>query len=313
MKRSPFQVSVSRVLTAFCVVAAASTFPLAVLHAQDAKPAVGGKHRNAQPSGTPLPSSALIPTGVSPAPTNVKPFPAAADSTKITGQDIDEINEPSPPTDKGMVDEADTPTTQTEIIATQGATFASKDRIAVFTGEVRVHDPKFQLSSDKLTVFLNKTDKTGDKTASAAATPAASTPAPLSTAGSTPPAPAPKQSSGGIDHAVAEGHVIIIQERAATDGGEAKRSVGRADWASFDNKSGDMVLKGTPSVEQNGNTHVATSPDTVMTLRRDNSLLTVGPSRTLITQRSKGGDLGFGPTAPAASPAPANKPPRPSR
>lgn len=282
--------------------------PSGRVHAQDTKTTGGGhgKHRNAGASAgaTPLPSSGLAPAAI-PAVTPAPPGSTAA----ISGQDIDEVNELSPPTDKGRVDEVPQgPTTQTEIIATRGATFASKDRIAVFTGDVRVHDPKFQLSCDKLTVFLNKT---ADKSASPAATPAA-TPAPLAAVGA-PPAPAEKQSSGGIDHALANGHVIIIQERPATDGGETKRSVGRADEATFDNKTGDMVLKGTPSVEQNGNTHVATAPETIMTLRRDNSLLTVGPSRTLITQRSKGGDLSFGPTGSTASPAPVNKPARPNR
>ncbi len=207
----------------------------------------------------------------------------------------DEANEPVPPLDRGA--DAGTPeATETEILATDGATFASKDRIAVFSGDVKVTDPRFQLACDKLTVFLAKSAATDATGTSPAATPAPVKPPPV--AKGTAPAPAPTPgNSGGIDHAIAEGHVIIIQERAATDGGEPKRSVGRGDWAYFDNKSGDMVLKGTPSVQQNENTHSATSPDTVMTLRKDNSLTTVGPSRTIIVQR-KGSDL------PGSSPAP---------
>jgi lipopolysaccharide export system protein LptA len=209
--------------------------------------------------------------------------PAATPAITVSGGN-DAENEPSPPLDA----EPGTPeTTETEILATDGATFNSKDRIAVFTGDVRVTDPRFQLSCDKLTVFLNKSATT-DAGTTPIPTPAP-TPPPVAKGSAPVPAPTPAN-TGGIDHAIAEGHVIIVQERAATAGGEAKRSVGKSDWADFDNKTGDMVLKGTPTVEQNDNTHTATSPDTVMTLRKDNSLKTVGPSRTIIHQH-KGSDL----------------------
>jgi lipopolysaccharide export system protein LptA len=233
--------------------------------------------------------------------------PASTPAITVAPRD-DEENEPVPPRDA----EPGTPeATETEILATEGATFASKDRIAVFTGNVRVTDPRFQLSCDKLTVFLNKTSNSD--TPGAAATPKPDNTPPPRVKGS-PAAPAPTPgNSGGIDHAIAEGHVIIVQERAATQGGEAKRSVGRSDWAYFDNKTGDMVLKGSPRVEQNENTHTAMSPDTVMTLRKDNSLTTIGPSRTIIIQR-KGSELpgstpGASPVArPASSPARTGQP-----
>ena len=248
--------------------------------------------------------------------------PVATPPLPVAPADSEE-NELSPPVDKGS-DAAVAPgtpeTTETEILATDGATFASKERIAVFTGNVRVTDPRFQLACDKLTVFLNKSansDATGTPAAggASATTPPVSTPAPLA-AGNAPPGAAPSPTpgnSGGIDHAIAEGHVIIVQERAATPGSEAKRSVGRGDWANFDNKTGDMVLKGMPSVEQNENTHVATSPNTVMTLRKDNSLTTVGPSKTTIIQRKAqlpGGENGTpGAAQPSQGPAPASSAP----
>ena len=224
-----------------------------------------------------LASNTTHPSVPLPAAVPARPSPTPAVTVSAS---TDEENEPSPPLDP----EPGTPQmTLTDILADDGATFASKDRIAVFTGNVRV-------TCDKLTVFLNKSasaDMPGGADA-AAATPAPVSPPP---AKATAPVPAATPgSSGGIDHAIAEGHVVIVQERAATQGGEAKRSVGRADWANFDNNTGDMVLKGTPSVQQNENTHSATSPGTVMTLRKDNSLTTVGPSRTIIIQR-KGTDL----------------------
>ena len=170
--------------------------------------------------------------------------------------------------------------TETEILATDGADFASKERIAVFRGDVRVNDPRFQLACDKLTVFLSKgaaADGAGKEDAAAGNTP--------------PPAGGTNDADnrgGGIDHARADGRVIIIQKRPpAKAGEEPKVSIGRAEWAEFDNKTGDMVLHGWPSVEQNGNTHVATSPSTVMTLHRDNSMTTVGSTRTVIKQQPK--------------------------
>ena len=76
-----------------------------------------------------------------------------------------------------------------------------------------------------------------------------------------------------------------------------------------------------PEIEQNGNSHSATSPETVMTIHRDSSLDTRGPSTThLIQHKGSGGsglelpgvpatDTGGGKkkkangAAPAASPA----------
>jgi lipopolysaccharide export system protein LptA len=272
-------------------------------------------------------AGALLPMAVQAQRAAAKPSPApmvaAVQPTPppaiTVGTESDEENEPSPPIDKG--NDAGTPeTTETEIVATDGATFASKDRIAVFTGNVRVTDPRFQLACDKLTVFLNKSANTDAGAPGATGTPApantpaaTSTPPPLAKGAAPAAAPSPSPSnSGGIDHAIAEGHVIIVQERAATPGAEAKRSVGRADWANFDNKTGDMVLKGTPSVEQNENTHTATSPDTVMTLRKDNSLTTVGPSRTIIVQR-KSAEATAADTGPAGSPRPGQPVARPGQ
>lgn len=219
----------------------------------------------------------------SPAPTP-SPAPVSAD------------RELSPPMDKGTATlGADAPTSETEILAMQGAQFSAKERVATFTGDVRVTDPRFQLACDELTVYLKKTS--GSKPAASPAPDGTATPPPVAAASPAPDADDQSAMGGGIDHAIAKGHVIIVQERAATDGGDPKRSVGRGERADFDNNTGDMVLHGLPSVEQNGNTHVATSENTVMTLRRDNSLVTKGPSRTLITQRKTD-------PAPGASPAP---------
>ena len=50
---------------------------------------------------------------------------------------------------------------------------------------------------------------------------------------------------------------------------------------------GDVELTGNPRVQQGLNTHVATSPDTVMILNEAGQLTTHGPSRTEIRQEPK--------------------------
>lgn len=247
-----------------------------------ASPARAGARSAATPAPRPSPTPEIIPSA-----------PADPEAAELT-----------PPSD--TADAA--PIIQTEIDATDGATFASKERIAVFSGNVRVIDPRFQLACDKLTVFLNKSATPDSGTALPPQGPAAGsgTPAPLAP-GNTPPPPDAKGKAvpgnaapgaapgggGGIDHAKAEGHVIIIQKRAATKPGEEEKvSYGRGDIATFDNKTGDMVLYGMPSIEQNGNSHSATSPDTVMTIHKDSSLDTKGPNQTTLIQR-KGGNTGI--------------------
>ena len=254
-----------------------------------------------RPAAKPAASPAGRPAA-SPSPT-AKPTPTPPIIPPVLGMPPPEAAELSPPSDANDA----APVSETEIDATDGATFASKDRIAVFKGNVRVTDPRFQLACDTLTVFLNKTTAADAPAVPAAvgggASPspgAGSTPPPLATpdskAASNPPtAPGAKPATspgggGGIDHAEALGHVIILQKRAPTKPGEEEKvSIGRGDKGTFDNKTGDMVLYGMPEIEQNGNSHSATSPDTVMTIHKDSSLDTVGPSRTILIQHKGGG------------------------
>jgi lipopolysaccharide export system protein LptA len=226
------------------------------------------------------PTPAAAPAVESPSPAAVTPeLPATTPEDPLV----------LPPVDKGTNPPvAGAGGGETEILALQGATFSSKERVATFAGDVRVTNPGFRIACDKLTVYLRKAapDKSKTPDADAAATPTAM-PSPGSGKAS---GGQDATGTGGIDHAVAEGHVIIIQERASTDGTPPKVSVGRADRADFNNNTGDMVLRGMPTVEQNENTHEATSRETIMTLRKDNSMTTQGPSRTVIKQR-KGNDV----------------------
>src|SRR5438105_5594322 len=130
----------------------------------------------------------------------------------------------------------------TEIYAAE-ASFDSGKNTGIFTGNVRVFDPRFNLQSDKLTVYLHKGEVQG------------------------------------LEKAIAEGNVGVVRDRPDPNGGPPSRSVGRSETAIYRAASGDVELKGTPRVQQGENTHVATSPDTIMIINQNGQLTTHGPSR----------------------------------
>ncbi len=138
----------------------------------------------------------------------------------------------------------------TEIYSDEAVFDSAKDT-GVFTGHVRVIDPRFQMQSDRLTIFISKGE------------------------------------NQGLDRAVAEGNVGVIRDRPDPKGGAPARSVGRADRAVYTTSNGNIELTGTPRVQQGINTHIATSPGTVMILNQDGQLTTRGPSRTDIRQDPK--------------------------
>ena len=286
MNRTRFSLSVGVGLATLCL-------SFAVLcsgaYAQDS-----GSHRRpaarpkagSTPAATPVATPAATPAQTPP-PLTARPV-------------SEEPGDTTPPTDDDPSKGAET---ETDIDASQSASFNSKDRIAIFTGNVRVKDPRFELACDELTVYLNKG-------AAANGTPGAATPPPLQhpAPAANPPAPGqeptPAPPGGGIDHAVAKGHVIIIQRKPPTKpGDEEKISIGRGGLGTFDNKTGDMVLKDWPNLEQNGSSLVATAQGTVMTIHRDSSMNTDGPSKTKLIQHGKGGtlDIPMAPSAPSTS------------
>jgi len=140
--------------------------------------------------------------------------------------------------------------TTTEIYSDE-AFFDSTKNIGIFSGRVKVIDPRFNLQSDKLTVFITKGE------------------------------------SQSLEKAVAEGNVGLVRDRPAANGGPPTRAVGRCDKATYTASTGDVELMGTPRVQEGPNLHVATSPDTVMVISQNSQLRTHGPSRTEIIQQPK--------------------------
>jgi lipopolysaccharide transport protein LptA len=137
----------------------------------------------------------------------------------------------------------------TEIYADQ-AVFDSTKSIGVFTGHIIVTDPRFQIQGDKLTIYISK-------------------------------------NQSGLEKAVVEGNVGVVRDRPDPAGGPSSRMVGRSDKAVYIASNGNFELTGNPRVQQGLNTHVATSPETVMILNEAGQLQTTGPSRTEIRQAPK--------------------------
>jgi lipopolysaccharide transport protein LptA len=138
--------------------------------------------------------------------------------------------------------------TTTEIYADE-AFFDSTKNMGIFSGRVKVIDPRFNLQSDKLTVFITKGQ------------------------------------NQSLEKAIADGNVGLVRERPNPSGGPPTRAIGRADKATYVAATGDVELRGTPRVQEGLNMHVATSPDTVMVINQNSQLTTHGPSRTEIRQQ----------------------------
>jgi lipopolysaccharide transport protein LptA len=140
--------------------------------------------------------------------------------------------------------------TTTEIYSDE-AFFDSGKSMGIFSGHVKVTDPRFNLQSEKLTVYISKGE------------------------------------DQGLERAVAEGNVGVVRDRPDPNGGPPTRAVGRGEIATYVAATGDVELKGTPRVQQGENTHIATSPDTIMIINQKGQLTTHGPSRTEIRQQPK--------------------------
>lgn len=121
----------------------------------------------------------------------------------------------------------------TEITA-HDAIFDSHDHLATFNSEVRVTDPEFGLSCDRLTVNMKRPAPQG------AAKPAEKNAAKPGAKG---------DANSGIERAVAEGNVIITQDKKEV-GRDPEQYEGRGKRAVFENKTGTLTLTGRPRIAQ---------------------------------------------------------------
>jgi lipopolysaccharide transport protein LptA len=151
----------------------------------------------------------------------------------------------------------------TEIYADE-ASFDSGKNMGIFTGNVKVFDPRFNLQSDKLTVYLHKGQ------------------------------------DQGLEKAIAEGNVGVVRDKPDPNGGPPTHAVGRSEHAVYTADDGSVELTGMPKVQQGPNMHIATSAETVMVIDQDGHLNTHGPSRTEIRQEPNAGKS----ASPSPSPLP---------
>ena len=138
----------------------------------------------------------------------------------------------------------------TEIYA-DDAFFDSNKNVGIFNGHVKVSDPRFTLEAEKLTVYITKGQ------------------------------------NQGLEKAIAEGNVAVVRDRSDSNGGAPTRAIGRSDQATYNASTGNVELRGNPRVQEGVNTHIATSPETVMIVNQNGQLTTHGPSRTEIRQEPK--------------------------
>lgn len=155
----------------------------------------------------------------------------------------------------------------TEILADE-AFFDSSKNIGIFTGSVKVNDPRFNVQADKLTVYISKGE------------------------------------NQGLEKAIAEGNVAVVREKPNPSGGPPSRSVGRSESATYVASTGNVELRGDPRVQEGMNTHVAASAETVMILNQNGQLTTHGPSRTEIRQQPSDDKKGDKKTTASPSPKP---------
>jgi lipopolysaccharide export system protein LptA len=181
----------------------------------------------------------------------------------------------------------------TEITATQEAQFDTKTRSGVFIGNVKVVDPQFTMTADRLTVHLNRDEDGGGLREAEAdghvVIVHVNQPKPLAQAqnGSTPPGGAGLPAPTGNAH---PGSPVLT---ASTGPGatppqvqQPPVSVGKGDKAVYVSKDGSVTLTGWPQVTQGGNTHVAIAPGVTMVLYRDGRMQTYGSTRTLIEDKT---------------------------
>jgi lipopolysaccharide transport protein LptA len=184
----------------------------------------------------------------SPAQTSASPTPPASPKKKQEKKTKDASN--ANPLLNGIKGTSSNEPVTTEIYA-DNAFFDSSKNEGIFSGHVKVADPRFTLQAEKLTVYITKGE------------------------------------NQGLDKAIAEGNVAVVRDRPDPNGGAPTRAVGRSDQATYIATTGNVELRGSPRVQEGVNTHVGTSPDTVMVVNQNGQLTTRGPSRTEIRQEPK--------------------------
>jgi lipopolysaccharide export system protein LptA len=198
----------------------------------------------------------------------------------------------------------------TEITAKEEVDFDGNAHTAIFIGSVKVIDPQFTMTTDKLTVWMNKQEdgggikeahadgnviivhlnqpKNNGQTAEAGASPGTS---PVANTAVTP----QTKTFGNTS-------VFAQATPSASPSATPVLNTGRAQKAIYNAKQDAVTLIGWPQVTQGINTHIATEEGTRMILYRDGRLQTFGPSRTVIEDKKTMGSPSPSPGEPLLDP-----------
>jgi lipopolysaccharide export system protein LptA len=178
---------------------------------------------------------------------------------------------PKPKDSQSARTQADT--TTIEITASRGTAFNKFTRTAIFMGKVCVKHPQFSLTADKVTVIYKK-ENAGHYTK-------------VINPASMPKAAGHTGDNSWLEKAIAEGGVVITQDKPSTNDGKMVHYIGKATHVVYDSATGDLTLTGWPQVEQGVNIQIATRETTVMVLNSDGRMSTTGACRTLIQSARK--------------------------
>jgi lipopolysaccharide export system protein LptA len=171
---------------------------------------------------------------------------------------------------------------QTEITA-DAAEFNNKTHIAIFTGQVIVKNPDFNVVCDKLTAYLKHDEKPAV---------AANEKKPVAAVATVKPAadPAAPKSNGGLEKAIAEtqdgGKVVITQDKKEADG-SITHSIGKGERAIYTATNGEVTLTGWPEITQGINRVVPAEDGVTLILYRDGRYRAVGRTKTLLQDNEK--------------------------
>lgn len=169
----------------------------------------------------------------------------------------------------------------TIITATKDSSFDQKEHLAIFSGDVKVQNPQFTLTAEKLTVYLKKDAETKPASGAKPTPKPSATPAPKPASSAVPGVPS-ASGGGGIEKIVAEGNVVVVSDRPDNNG-QPTHYVGKCQKLEYNPATGEAVMRGWPQIQQGINTIEATESTTVIFLNREGSMdIKYGGQRTVV-------------------------------
>ncbi len=195
-----------------------------------------------------------------------------------------EAIKPEPIKPAAVTQPAAKPADHTTIDA-ESSTMDTKNSVATFTGNVDVRSPQFHLTTDgDFEVHMKKQPKPkpapeakpgDDKKPDGKAAPApAPTPTPADAANAL--SAKPGSPDSGVELAIARGKMVVIEKKDA----DGKTKIGKCRHATYEGKSGDILLRDWPQVQDGQNLIIATDATTRMVLTKDGHLKVIGRART---------------------------------